>query len=156
MKLTNCRINRETENTFRITRRYGKTPAVDGNITLRNSQLYIDAKQSKASGGETPSVHELRSVAAKQPLYGARLAARGKDIQFLTRTIRWYAGDYVPNVPVRTNDGREEPLTRRGVHEMRAYADIYTGDKVGDAMVHDASFTEVQNHRRLCLVADVV
>lgn len=56
VELINCRINRETENSFRITRRYGEGPAVDGDITLRNSQLYIDAKQSKASGGETPSV----------------------------------------------------------------------------------------------------
>ena len=38
-------------------------------------------------------------------------------------------------------DGREEPLRAEALTKA-AYADIYTGDKVGDAMVHDASFTE--------------
>lgn len=38
-------------------------------------------------------------------------------------------------------DGREEPLRAEALTKA-AYVDIYTGDKVGDATVHDASFTE--------------
>ena len=66
-------------------------------------------------------------------------AARGRISQF-DEDYRWYAGDDTPNVPFY-KDGREEPLRAEALTKA-AYADIYTGDKVGDATVHDASFTE--------------
>lgn len=138
VKLINCRINRETENSFRITRSYGEGPAVDGNITLRNSQLYIDAAYAKASGSETPSVQNC-VLSLQDSHFTVRGSGSWKDIQF-DEDYRWYAGEYAPNVPFYT-DGREEPLRVEALTKA-AYADIYTGDKVGDAMVHDASFTE--------------
>lgn len=138
VELINCRINRETENSFRITRSYGEGPAVDGNITLRNSQLYIDATYARASGTETPSVQNC-VLSLQDSHFTVRGSGSWKDIQF-DEDYRWYAGEYAPNVPFYT-DGREEPLRVEALTKA-AYADIYTGDKVGDATVHDASFTE--------------
>ena len=138
VELINCRINRETENSFRITRRYGEGPAVDGDITLRNSQLYIDAKQSKASGGETPSVQNC-VLSLQNSHFTVRGSGSWKDV-WLDEDYRWYAGDDTLNVPFY-KDGREEPLRAEALTKA-AYVDIYTGDKVGDATVHDASFTE--------------
>lgn len=140
VKLINCWINRETENSFRITRRYGKTPAVDGNITLWNSQLYIDAKQSNASGSETPSVQNC-VLSLQNSHFTVRGSGSWKDV-WLDEDYRWYAGDDTPNVPFY-KDGREEPLRAEALTKA-AYVDIYTGDKVGDATVHDASFTEAK------------
>lgn len=138
VELINCRINRETENSFRITRRYGEGPAVDGDITLRNSQLYIDAKQSKASGGETPSVQNC-VLSLQNSHFTVRGSGSWKDV-WLDEDYRWYAGDDTPNVPFY-KDGCEEPLRAEALTKA-AYVDIYTGDKVGDATMHDASFTE--------------
>lgn len=138
VELINCRINRETENSFRITRRYGEGPAVDGDITLRNSQLYIDAKQSKASGGETPSVQNC-VLSLQNSHFTVRGSGSWKDV-WLDEDYRWYAGDDTLNVPFY-KDGREEPLRAEALTKA-AYVDIYTGDKVGDTTVHDASFTE--------------
>lgn len=138
VELINCRINRETENSFRITRSYGEGPAVDGNITLRNSQLYIDATYARASGTETPSVQNC-VLSLQDSHFTVRGSGSWKDIQF-DEDYRWYAGEYAPNVPFYT-DGREEPLRVEALTKA-VYADIYTGDKVGDATVHDASFTE--------------
>lgn len=138
VELINCRINRETENSFRITRSYGEGPAVDGNITLRNSQLYIDATYARASGTETPSVQNC-VLSLQDSHFTVRGSGSWKDIQF-DEDYRWYAGEYAPNVPFY-KDGREEPLRVEALTKA-AYADIYTGDKVGDATVHDASFTE--------------
>ena len=138
VELINCRINRETENSFRITRRYGEGPAVDGDITLRNSQLYIDAKQSKASGGETPSVQDC-VLSLQNSHFTVRGSGSWKDV-WLDEDYRWYAGDDTLNVPFY-KDGREEPLRAEALTKA-AYVDIYTGDKVGDTTVHDASFTE--------------
>lgn len=138
VELINCRINRETENSFRITRRYGEGPAVDDDITLRNSQLYIDAKQSKASGGETPSVQNC-VLSLQNSHFTVRGSGSWKDV-WLDEDYRWYAGDDTPNVPFY-KDGCEEPLRAEALTKA-AYVDIYTGDKVGDATMHDASFTE--------------
>lgn len=138
VELINCQINRETENSFRITRRYGEGPAVDGDITLRNSQLYIDAKQSKASGGETPSVQNC-VLSLQNSHFTVRGSGSWKDV-WLDEDYRWYAGDDTPNVPFY-KDGCEEPLRAEALTKA-AYVDIYTGDKVGDATMHDASFTE--------------
>ena len=138
VELINCRINRETENSFRITRRYGEGPAVDGDITLRNSQLYIDAKQSKASGGETPSVQNC-VLSLQNSHFTVRGSGSWKDV-WLDEDYRWYAGDDTPNVPFY-KDGCEEPLRAEALTKA-AYVDIYTDDKVGDATMHDASFTE--------------
>lgn len=138
VELINCRINRETEDSFQITWRYGEGPAVDGNITLWNSQLYIDATYARASGNETPSVQNC-VLSLQNSHFTVRGSGSWKDIQF-DEDYRWYAGEYAPNVPFYT-DGREEPLRVEALTKA-AYADIYTGDKVGDATVHDASFTE--------------
>lgn len=138
VELINCRINRETENSFQITRRYGEGPAVDGNITLRNSQLYIDATYARASGNETPSVQNC-VLSLQNSHFTVRGSGSWKDVR-LDEDYRWYAGDDTPNVPFY-KDGREEPLRVEALTET-AFADIYTGDKVGDATMHDASFTE--------------
>lgn len=140
VKLINCWINRETENSFRITRRYGEGPAVDGNITLRNSQLYIDATYARASGNETPSVQNC-VLSLKNSHFTVRGSGSWKDVRH-DEDYRWYAGDDAPNVPFY-KDGREEPLRAEALTKA-AYVDIYTGDKVGDATVHDASFTEAK------------
>lgn len=138
VELINCRINRETENSFQITRRYGEGPAVDGNITLRNSQLYIDATYARASGNETPSVQNC-VLSLQNSHFTVRGSGSWKDVRH-DEDYRWYAGDDAPNVPFY-KDGREEPLRAEALTKA-AYVDIYTGDKVGDATVHDASFTE--------------
>ena len=138
VELINCRINRETENSFRITRRYGEGPAVDGNITLWNSQLYIDATYARASGNETPSVQNC-VLSLQNSHFTVRGSGSWKDV-WLDEDYRWYAGDDTLNVPFY-KDGREEPLRAEALTKA-AYVDIYTGDKVGDATVHDASFTE--------------
>ena len=138
VELVNCRINRETENSFQITRRYGEGPAVDGNITLRNSQLYIDATYARASGNETPSVQNC-VLSLQNSHFTVRGSGSWKDV-WLDEDYRWYAGDDTPNVPFY-KDGHEEPLRVEALTET-VFADIYTGDKVGDATVHDASFTE--------------
>ena len=138
VELINCQINRETENSFQITRRYGEGPAVDGNITLRNSQLYIDATYARASGNETPSVQNC-VLSLQNSHFTVRGSGSWKDV-WLDEDYRWYAGDDTPNVPFY-KDGREEPLRAEALTKA-AYVDIYTGDKVGDATVHDASFTE--------------
>ena len=138
VELINCQINRETENSFQITRRYGEGPAVDGNITLRNSQLYIDATYARASGNETPSVQNC-VLSLQNSHFTVRGSGSWKDVRH-DEDYRWYAGDDAPNVPFY-KDGREEPLRAEALTKA-AYVDIYTGDKVGDATVHDASFTE--------------
>ena len=138
VELINCRINRETENSFRITRRYGEGPAVDGNITLWNSQLYIDATYARASGNETPSVQNC-VLSLQNSHFTVRGSGSWKDV-WLDEDYRWYAGDDTLNVPFY-KDGREEPLRAEALTKA-AYVDIYTGDKVGDTTVHDASFTE--------------
>ena len=138
VELINCQINRETENSFQITRRYGEGPAVDGNITLRNSQLYIDATYARASGNETPSVQNC-VLSLQNSHFTVRGSGSWKDV-WLDEDYRWYAGDDTPNVPFY-KDGREEPLRAEALTKT-VYVDIYTGDKVGDATVHDASFTE--------------
>ena len=138
VELINCRINRETENSFQITRRYGEGPAVDGNITLWNSQLYIDATYARASGNETPSVQNC-VLSLQNSHFTVRGSGSWKDV-WLDEDYRWYAGDDTPNVPFY-KDGGEEPLRAEALTKA-AYVDIYTGDKVGDATVHDASFTE--------------
>lgn len=138
VELINCRINRETENSFQITRRYGEGPAVDGNITLRNSQLYIDATYARASGNETPSVQNC-VLSLQNSHFTVRGSGSWKDVR-LDEDYRWYAGDDTPNVPFY-KDGREEPLRVEALTKA-AYVAIYTGDKVGAATVHDASFTE--------------
>ncbi len=138
VELINCQINRETENSFQITRRYGEGPAVDGNITLRNSQLYIDATYASASGNETPSVQNC-VLSLQNSHFTVRGSGSWKDV-WLDEDYRWYAGDDTPNVPFY-KDGHEEPLRVEALTET-VFADIYTGDKVGDATVHDASFTE--------------
>lgn len=138
VELINCQINRETENSFQITRRYGEGPAVDGNITLWNSQLYIDATYARASGNETPSVQNC-VLSLQNSHFTVRGSGSWKDV-WLDEDYRWYAGDDTPNVPFY-KDGREEPLRAEALTKA-AYVDIYTGDKVGDATVHDASFTE--------------
>ena len=138
VELINCQINRETENSFQITRRYGEGPAVDGNITLRNSQLYIDATYARASGNETPSVQNC-VLSLQNSHFTVRGSGSWKDVRH-DEDYRWYAGDDAPNVPFY-KDGREEPLRAEALTKT-AYVDIYTGDKVGDATVHDASFTE--------------
>ena len=138
VELINCRINRETENSFQITRRYGEGPAVDGNITLWNSQLYIDATYARASGNETPSVQNC-VLSLQNSHFTVRGSGSWKDV-WLDEDYRWYAGDDAPNVPFY-KDGREEPLRAEALTKA-AYVDIYTGDKVGAATVHDASFTE--------------
>ncbi len=140
VELINCQINRETENSFQITRRYGEGPAVDGNITLRNSQLYIDATYARASGNETPSVQNC-VLSLKNSHFTVRGSGSWKDVRH-DGDYRWYAGDDAPNVPFY-KDGREEPLRAEALTKA-AYVDIYTGDKVGDATVHDASFTEAK------------
>ena len=140
VELINCQINRETENSFQITRRYGEGPAVDGNITLRNSQLYIDATYARASGNETPSVQNC-VLSLKNSHFTVRGSGSWKDVRH-DEDYRWYAGDDAPNVPFY-KDGREEPLRAEALTKA-AYVDIYTGDKVGDATVHDASFTEAK------------
>ena len=140
VELINCRINRETENSFRITRRYGEGPAVDGNITLWNSQLYIDATYARASGNETPSVQNC-VLSLQNSHFTVRGSGSWKDV-WLDEDYRWYAGDDTLNVPFY-KDGREEPLRAEALTKA-AYVDIYTGDKVGDATVHDASFTEAK------------
>ena len=138
VELINCRINRETEDSFQITWRYGEGPAVDGNITLWNSQLYIDATYARASGNETPSVQNC-VLSLQNSHFTVRGSGSWKDV-WLDEDYRWYAGDDTPNVPFY-KDGREEPLRAEALTKT-AYVDIYTGDKVGDATVHDASFTE--------------
>ena len=138
VELINCQINRETENSFQITRRYGEGPAVDGNITLWNSQLYIDATYARASGNETPSVQNC-VLSLQNSHFTVRGSGSWKDV-WLDEDYRWYAGDDTLNVPFY-KDGREEPLRAEALTKA-AYVDIYTGDKVGDATVHDASFTE--------------
>lgn len=138
VELINCRINRETEDSFQITWRYGEGPAVDGNITLWNSQLYIDATYARASGNETPSVQNC-VLSLQNSHFTVRGSGSWKDVRH-DEDYRWYAGDDAPNVPFY-KDGREEPLRAEALTKA-AYVDIYTGDKVGDATVHDASFTE--------------
>ncbi len=138
VELINCQINRETENSFQITRRYGEGPAVDGNITLWNSQLYIDATYARASGNETPSVQNC-VLSLQNSHFTVRGSGSWKDV-WLDEDYRWYAGDDTPNVPFY-KDGREEPLRAEALTKA-AYVDIYTGDKAGKATVHDASFTE--------------
>ena len=95
-------------------------------------------RKARASGGETPSVQNC-VLSLQNSHFTVRGSGSWKDIQF-DEDYRWYAGDDTPNVPFY-KDGREEPLRAEALTKA-AYADIYTGDKVGDAMVHDASFTE--------------
>ena len=93
------------------------------------------------------------SGAANQPTTGVRnctltlenshFTFRGysewEDLVF-DEDYQWYAGHYVQNVPAYKRSS-DEQLTAEAFTNAY-YVDIYTGDKVGDATVHDASFTE--------------
>ena len=147
IELINCRIYSDNESHFTISRSRGDGAAVDGNITLRNSQLYVNAAYSKVLSSKPDS------GAANQPTTGVRnctltlenshFTFRGysewEDLVF-DEDYQWYAGHYVQNVPAYKRSS-DEQLTAEAFTNAY-YVDIYTGDKVGDATVHDASFTE--------------